>query len=351
MRRIILPVFLAVAAGQASGETVINGSRRILGAWDASMAARTLAARQAAADPATCVEGEIYYNTSTHMHRQCSAADTWSDLAPSLPPGTAGQVYMSDGTTVRAITPGAKITGNGSQLKFAETDLSAMDLRDDFLPRFGVAGTLGWMPTLSGTTVTGVSAGEVADPQYGSRCRVATKSNPAELDQGGLYLGPLRNLGSSGSFASWDARALVWNDTGGTLPGPPADYAFQFGFNTSSVTASDGMMVIYDPAGMLHGCPASTNWQFWVRIVGGTIQCVDSGIPVEPRTKYRLRLWSPQPGTVYMSVNDTVSPAFTQSLPDAAGQRVWINCMTLQAGAQKSFDVARFALHIDGLPE
>lgn len=85
----LLVAALALAAGAATGETVINGSRQILGNWDASAAASTKAARQATSDPATCSEGEIYYNTTSHRHKQCTAANTWAEMGSEPAVGVA----------------------------------------------------------------------------------------------------------------------------------------------------------------------------------------------------------------------------------------------------------------------
>jgi len=49
------------------------------GAVDASGATR-LAVPQAAADPATCSAGDVYFNTSDTLLRACTAADTWTVL-------------------------------------------------------------------------------------------------------------------------------------------------------------------------------------------------------------------------------------------------------------------------------
>lgn len=341
----------ALMATGAGAETVINGSRRILGNWDASQAGSTKAARQAAGDPATCAEGEIYYNTTAHKHRQCVQANQWADLGQALPQGTAGQVYMSDGSGVRAVTAGPKIAADGTSLKYTIADLTSIDIRDDFIPRTSYSGALGWLVSASGTLYAGVSSASVADPQYGSRSRITIKTNPPALTQGGLYLGPYLNIGPGGAFRSWELGALTWHDTTAVDTAAPTDYAFQFGFNVNSPIGNYGVMVIYDPAGNAwgHGCGASPNWRFWVRNLSPSTICLDSGIPVQAQTKYRLRIWSPGSGTVYMSVDDTRSPAITTGLPSVDGQSIFINCMTLQTGTQKSFDVARFAFHVDGL--
>jgi hypothetical protein len=51
------------------------------GAFDLSNSAMTRPSRMSASEPATCLEGESYYNTTTHRRRNCTAPNSWSDEA------------------------------------------------------------------------------------------------------------------------------------------------------------------------------------------------------------------------------------------------------------------------------
>jgi hypothetical protein len=48
------------------------------GTLDLSGAALAKPSRQASSDPATCLEGESYYNITLHVRRDCTATNTWS---------------------------------------------------------------------------------------------------------------------------------------------------------------------------------------------------------------------------------------------------------------------------------
>ena len=80
-----IPNFLLilVLAVSALGQTVINGSRTITGAWNASGATGTLPAKTGtvAAMPATCTAGEQYWATNATAGKNlyhCTATDTWT---------------------------------------------------------------------------------------------------------------------------------------------------------------------------------------------------------------------------------------------------------------------------------
>lgn len=79
-------IILALAAFAAFSQTTINGSRTILGDWNASGATKTLPVRvgNLAGLPATCTQGEFYFATDGIQGRKlwsCTATNTWVRIA------------------------------------------------------------------------------------------------------------------------------------------------------------------------------------------------------------------------------------------------------------------------------
>jgi len=91
------------AAALLPAQTVINGSRTILGQWDASTAASTRPARMGSSLPATCAPGEVFFLTTASPGQNlyaCQPANTWSPPAASA---GAGAVTISlSGTSGQA---------------------------------------------------------------------------------------------------------------------------------------------------------------------------------------------------------------------------------------------------------
>lgn len=112
MRTVAILVFLS---GTLLGQTKINGGRTVTGAWDASGAMATLPAKTGAALPATCRQGEMFFNTGSAPGANlyvCGTANSWSQITggggsvgasgasggvvaaiPACGPGTSGAVY------------------------------------------------------------------------------------------------------------------------------------------------------------------------------------------------------------------------------------------------------------------
>jgi hypothetical protein len=78
-------LLILLAMGTMAGQTVINGSRSITGAWDASGAATTKPAKTLTSLPGTCGAGETVFKTDATAGRNlylCTATDTWTRMAP-----------------------------------------------------------------------------------------------------------------------------------------------------------------------------------------------------------------------------------------------------------------------------
>ena len=107
---------LALAAIAVNAQTVINGSRSILGDWDASGATSTQPVKKGllSAIPGTCTQGQFYFATDATAGLQvyhCSATNTWSRSAyaqGSADPGTCtvGQLFVNtnSGATLKLCT-------------------------------------------------------------------------------------------------------------------------------------------------------------------------------------------------------------------------------------------------------
>ena len=70
-----------------AAQQVINGSRTLLGNWDASGAATTKPAKTGTALPATCGVGEVFFNSSAAPGANlylCSATNVWTQVQSAI---------------------------------------------------------------------------------------------------------------------------------------------------------------------------------------------------------------------------------------------------------------------------
>lgn len=83
MKRTLILLTLGLAA-LLWGETVINGSRSILGAWNAGGATSTIPAKVGTSLPATCTVGEQFFKSDAaagqNLHL-CTATNTWTQVS------------------------------------------------------------------------------------------------------------------------------------------------------------------------------------------------------------------------------------------------------------------------------
>jgi len=89
--------FLAIPC---AAQQVINGSRTLLGNWDASGAATTKPAKTGSALPATCGVGEFFFNSSAAPGANlylCAAANAWTQVqgTSSSPSSNFRQAFTS----------------------------------------------------------------------------------------------------------------------------------------------------------------------------------------------------------------------------------------------------------------
>ena len=93
MKRTMIFLFLGLAA-LLMGETVINGSRSILGTWNAGSATATIPAKVGTTAPATCTVGEQFFDSDAAAGSNillCTATDTWTAVS-----GGGGGITLAD---------------------------------------------------------------------------------------------------------------------------------------------------------------------------------------------------------------------------------------------------------------
>lgn len=130
MKRTVILLFLGLAA-LLWGETVINGSRSILGEWNAGGAASTIPAKMGTELPAGCAVGEQFFKTDAaagqNLHL-CTAPDTWTQVAG-------------------AAVGGDSVCAPGDARYFCVVEDFVMSSTTS-----GQIGTLGWLTGGSGST-------------------------------------------------------------------------------------------------------------------------------------------------------------------------------------------------------
>lgn len=159
MKILILGTLLALGA---SAQTTINGSRTILGSWDASGAASTKPAKAGTATPGTCTVGEQFFETDATAGSNiwlCTATNVWTQIAgtggvtgPTGPTGTSGATG-AQGPTGPAGATGA--TGTGTTGATGPTGSAGSNGSTGATGPTGAAGATG--ATGSGTLLTPAS--------------------------------------------------------------------------------------------------------------------------------------------------------------------------------------------------
>lgn len=119
MKLFILGILLALAA---SAQTTINGSRNILGAWDASGATSTKPVKSGTATPGTCAVPEMFFETDATAGTNiwlCTATNTWTQVLAGLAdPGGNGMLAR----TSAGVTTARTITGTANEVAVTNGD-------------------------------------------------------------------------------------------------------------------------------------------------------------------------------------------------------------------------------------
>ena len=387
------------------GQTTINGSRVMMGSWNASGATHTLPSKAGttALLPSTCTQGEEYFATDAIAGQNkyyCAAANTWtqgnallrastfanlgaaangsilycSNCAQTIPctAGGAGAVAtaVNGSWSCSAGSGGTTYTFRDDLSNAANTvDFNPFDtglyLIDEFMPNnraavgtYGV-GALGWgLTCVAGSTCF---ANDFADP--GGHPGIVRISGGSTIAGMGASLTladvfdtaagtmPIANMGTGGSFTYWEAQAIVGTDTSSATA---SKYLVGFTDNTSTYhpTSGNQIAVRYDTAG--GGCASGESTVDWVYevIVAGTQSCVDSGVVVTAGTWYKIRIFSSTPGTINFQIGVSAG-AFgtTGSIAHAPTATLTPSFMSLNVstGVFHYLYIDRWALKIRGI--
>ena len=95
---------LWILAIPCAAQQIINGSRTLLGNWDASGAATTKPAKTGTTPPATCGVGEVFFNSAASPGANlylCSATNSWTQVQGT---STGAANFRQTFTSVTSVT-------------------------------------------------------------------------------------------------------------------------------------------------------------------------------------------------------------------------------------------------------
>lgn len=202
MKRTLVLTFFVLAA-LLWGETVINGSRSILGAWNAGGASSTIPAKVGTGLPATCVVGEQFFRSDAQAGQNihlCTAENTWTQVSGAGSSGSS-EAWCLPGDLRWVCAVEEFISGGTASLQ---------------------AGQLGWWHT-SGT----FSVQTGARPHYGvARMTTGTTSGNSGIIALHNTTYPIGNV-----FAD---TTKVWDTKFVFKLGQTSDIGFRVGFGQSA---------------------------------------------------------------------------------------------------------------------
>lgn len=387
-----------------TGQTTINGSRVMLGSWNASGATHTQPSKTGltAQLPSTCTAGEEYFATDAAAGQNkyyCATANTWTQESAFLRTvtftslGTAVNgsiVYCSNCAQTTPCTTGGAgavatalnaawscgasggaaytfrddLTNSSNTVDFNPFD-TGLYLIDEFMPsdrdavgNFAI-GALGWgISCVGGSSCYSAS---VVDPGghpgiyhiSGGSTGVGMGSSLNLADTYDTPAGtmPIANMGAGGSFTYWETQSIVETDPNSITS---TKYLVGFTDNTTTYHPANGneIAVRYDTAG--GGCSSGESTVDWVYevIVAGTQSCVDSGLPVAVGTWYKIRIYSSTAGTINFQIGVS-GGAFgsSQTIAHAPTVNLTPNFMSINVstGAYHYLSIDRWALKIRGI--
>jgi hypothetical protein len=387
------------------GQTTINGSRVMMGSWNASGATHTLPSKTGltALLPSTCTQGEEYFATDASAGQNkyyCATTNTWTQESAFLRTSTFANLgtavngsilYCSNCTQTTPCAAGGTgavatalnaawscgggsggatytfrddLTNTSNTVDFNPFD-TGLFLIDEFMPNnraavgtYGV-GALGWGISCVGGT--SCYSSDFADPGgHPGIFRIsggnATAGMGASLTLADVYdtpsgTMPIANLGTGGSFTYWETQAIVETDLNSATS---SKYLVGFTDNTTTYHPSGGneIAVRYDAAG--GGCASGESTVDWVYevIVAGTQYCVDSGVVVTTATWYKIRIYSSTAGTINFQIGVSAG-AFgsSQSIVHAPTANLTPGFMSLNTGTgvYHYLYIDRWAIKIRGI--
>jgi hypothetical protein len=191
MKHLFRAIGLAVLIGLAvtflapvTAQQVINGSRSILGAWDATAGTSVKPFKQGlvASLPGTCATGETYFATDGVPGRKiytCSATNTWTTVAyaqGTAAPGTCtlGEIFFDTNATAganlyfcTATDTWTQMTGGGATLTRPSTfdPATTLFMKDEFMIGSTSSATVGdWRWAHAGGTSAAAITSEAGHP-------------------------------------------------------------------------------------------------------------------------------------------------------------------------------------------
>lgn len=210
MKRTMMVLFLGLAA-LLWGETVINGSRSILGSWNAGGAASTIPAKVGTTAPATCVVGEQFFNSDAAAGSNlmlCTAANTWTAVSSAGGGGGGGEQICGPGDVSWVCAADEFVSGGTASLQI---------------------GALGWF---SSNAAIAAQAG--ARPHYGV-VRMTTGAT-----SGNNSVVSLQGTGSQVFGNIYTDTTKVWEEKKIFRLGQSTDITFRIAFG---VWGSNGLSV------------------------------------------------------------------------------------------------------------
>ena len=387
------------------GQTTINGSRVMMGSWNASGATHTLPSKTGltALLPSTCTQGEEYFATDAAAGQNqyyCASANTWTQgnallltstfANLSTTPVNGSILYCSNcaqttpctsggaGAVATALNAALSCSGGGGATYTFRDDLTntsntvdfnpldtGLFLIDEFMPNqrdgagtYGI-GALGW-----GVSCVGAGpcySANAADPgghpgiyriSGGSTAAgMGSSLNLADTYDSPAGTMPIANMGTGGSFTYWEAQSIVESD-----PNTVAASKYLVGFTDNTTTyhpaGGNEIAVRYDSAG--GGCASGESTVDWVYeiIVAGTQYCVDSTLPVVLGTWYKIRIYSSTPGTINFQIGVSGGAfGYTQTIVRAPTVNLTPNFMAINTttGAYHYLSIDRWAIKIRGI--
>jgi hypothetical protein len=265
------PVALLLVSSewQVIAQTTINGSRSILGIFDASRAAHTLPEKAGlvSSKPGTCTPGEVFFGTDAIAGQNeyyCTAANTWTQ-------------QLNSGN-------------NGGDTTFP--DATVLRLKDEFVGSGSApTGELGW--TTVGTGCTPVNQISVANHPGIIRQTTGSTSGASYCT---LYLSQAGSVWSDVTVAGgWEVQ---WVVKIAAITGIAVSAGIAYPGSVAVIPPSHGYFVQYNTN------ESNTNWTGKVRTNTTTGEAhVDLGVAPTSSDWFRIRVRSLVAGTILFSVS------------------------------------------------
>ncbi len=306
-------LLLVVCSGLSLAQTTVNGGRTVLGALDASGAARTSPVRIGATDPGTCddTKREMFFNTTTNTLKVCTAVNVWAAAGGGgggAPTGAAYLALATDATlsAERVLIPRDSLVAvdagaNGNYtVDWHPLDRGVFWLAEEFFggtSSSGQVGALGWKHVEAGTggyNYPGRS-GDVDHP-----FTMDIKSGTTANDWASISHGDWPNNTNFVGLASraWESQTIF------RVTGAVTSMHLRIGFYeepTAAFSARTGFFVRYD---------TSTDTAFRL-VIDGTASCTASAGPALGGW-YRLRFSGAGTSTLSVSLyNSAGADLFT----------------------------------------